>query len=142
MSRTTDDAARAIAPAGYLGVYDADGGLVGEVAYVIGHLLGRRECALCDITHTWHRKPEWDAMVDRLGVPFALAHRNEVTDAAALAVIADTGLPVVLALDRSGTWRPVLRRAELELADGSVAEFARLLGATRGSGQVEGSSST
>ena len=27
-------------------VYDADGGLVGEVRYVVGHLLGRAECAL------------------------------------------------------------------------------------------------
>ena len=46
-----------------VGVYDADGGIRGEVSYVVGHLLHRRECALCDITHTWRRKPAWDAMV-------------------------------------------------------------------------------
>ncbi|HEX6955757.1 MAG TPA: hypothetical protein VF156_12840 [Agromyces sp.] len=139
----TTDASGAAAPAtGYLGVYDADGGIAGELAYVIGHLLGRTECALCDVTHTWRRKPEWDRMVARLDVPFGLAHRNEVTDAAALAAIADAGLPVVLARDPSGAWHPVLRRADLEQAAGSVDAFERMLLATRGPAQRAGSSST
>ncbi|MGR0218335.1 hypothetical protein [Agromyces sp. ZXT2-6] len=142
MSEPTDAASSAAAPTGYLGVYDADGGLVGELTYVVGHLLGRAECALCDITHSWRRKPEWDDLVARLDLPFELAHRNEVTDAAALAVIAEAGLPVVLGRDAAGSWHPVLRRADLERAGGSVAEFERLLGATRGPAQRAGSSST
>jgi hypothetical protein len=142
MSESTDAPGPAGGTAGYLGVYDADGGLSGEVAYVVGHLLGRRECALCDITHSWRRKPEWDAMVARLDVPFDLVHRDEVTDAAALAVIGETGLPVVLARDAARSWHPVLRRTDLEQAGGSVAEFERLLRATRGPVQREGSSST
>ena len=36
----------------YSANYNADGGIVGEVRYVIGHLLGTAECALCDITHS------------------------------------------------------------------------------------------
>ncbi len=110
-----------------LGVYDADGGLRGEVSYVVGHLLHRRECALCDITHTWRRKPEWDAMTARLGTPFTLLHRNEVTDASARAAAEGAGLPVVLGLDSEGTWHPVLRRTDLEKADGSVSAFERIL---------------
>ena len=131
MSETTDASASSAPTAGYLGVYDADGGVVGELAYVVGHLLGRAECALCDITHTWRRKPAWDDMVARLGVPFALAHRNEVTDAAALAAIAESGLPVVLERDAAGAVRPLLRRADLERAGGSVDAFERLLLAAR-----------
>ena len=142
MSESIDAPGSAAGIAGYLGVYDADGGLFGEVAYVVGHLLGRTECALCDITHSWRRKPEWDAMVARLDVPFDLAHRDEVTDAAALAVIGEAGLPVVLARDAARSWHPVLRRTDLEQARGSVAEFERLLRATRGPVQREGSSST
>ncbi|RXZ44098.1 hypothetical protein [Agromyces binzhouensis] len=115
----------------YLGIYDADGGVRGDLAYIVGHLLGTRECALCDITHTWRRKPEWDAMVLRVGVPFTLRHRNEVTDAGASAALADAGLPVVLGRDTAGTWHPVLRRADLERAQGSVEEFERLLLAAR-----------
>jgi hypothetical protein len=133
MGETTDAAASAAPVIEYLGVYDADGGLVGELSYVIGHLLGRAECALCDLTHSWRRKPEWDAMVERLGTPFALAHRNEVTDAAARAAIADAGLPVVLARGAAGPWRPVLRRADLEQAAGEVHEFERMLAAARAS---------
>ena len=31
-------------------VYDADATLVGEITYIVGHALGLRECAACDIT--------------------------------------------------------------------------------------------
>ncbi|MRX43026.1 hypothetical protein [Agromyces kandeliae] len=125
----------------YLGIYDADGGVRGDLAYIVGHLLGTRECALCDITHTWRRKPEWDDMVRRIGVPFALRHRNEVADAAASAIVRDAGPPVVLGRDAAGAWHPVLRRADLERAHGSVEEFERLLLAARAD-QGSGSSST
>ncbi|WP_353814656.1 hypothetical protein [Agromyces sp. SYSU T00266] len=125
----------------YLGVYDADGGVRGELAYLVGHFLGSAECALCDITHTWRRKPEWDDMVRRLGAPFALRHRNEVTDAAASAVVRAVGLPVVLGRDASGEWHPVLGRIDLERAEGSVGTFERLLLAAR-TDQASGSSPT
>ena len=61
-----------------VGVYDADGGVAGEAKYVVGHLLGRLECALCDITHgpVW-RKKSFDEFRRRLGVPFEVVHRNE-----------------------------------------------------------------
>ena len=84
-----------VAPVRHLGVYDADGGIVGELRYVIGHLLGTAECALCDITHSAvRRRPAWDRMVAGLAVPFDLRHRNELTAAEAEA-IAPMGLPVV-----------------------------------------------
>ena len=78
-----------------VGVYDADGGVVGELSYVVGHLLGRTSCSLCDLTHgSVRRRPEWDAMVDRLPVPVRLVHRNEASDdeRAAWSV---SGLPAV-----------------------------------------------
>lgn len=34
-----------------MGVYDADGGLLGELAYLTGRILGIAHCALCEITH-------------------------------------------------------------------------------------------
>lgn len=109
-----------------LGVYDADGGLRGEAAYVIGRLLGRRHCSLCDITHSpVRRRPEWDAMVARLGVPFRLAHLNELSEAEAEAVT-EVGAPTVL-LRSDGRLRPLLDRAALEGAVGDVARFERLL---------------
>ena len=38
-------------PIEIIGVYHANGGLFGKLAYGIGKLLGTRSCALCDISH-------------------------------------------------------------------------------------------
>lgn len=60
-----------------IGVYDADGGLRGEIAYLAGKL-GGHHCSLCDITHSpVRRRREWDAYVSTLPVPFEVVHRNE-----------------------------------------------------------------
>ena len=57
-----------------VGVYNADGGVAGEVRYVVGHLLGRAHCSLCDITHSpVRRKRAWDRMVGRTGCPVPAA---------------------------------------------------------------------
>lgn len=72
-----------------VGVYDADGTLTGEVAYWVGARLGRRHCALCDITHGAVREREdWKACRAGLPVPFATVHRDEVPVA-----VAGLGLP-------------------------------------------------
>jgi hypothetical protein len=112
---------------GLVGVYHADGGLVGEARYVFGKLLGTAHCALCDITHSpVRRKPEWDRMVATLGVPFELLHLNEMpADIAAAA--ARHGSPVVLARLPDDRVEPVLLPAELEVLGGSVQSFARAL---------------
>ena len=79
-----------------VGVYDADGSLLGELAYVVGHLLGQRSCALCDITHgRVRRRPEFDAAAATLAVPFDLRHRDERS--AELAALTDGALPCVVA---------------------------------------------
>ena len=113
----------------YLGVYDADGGLVGEVRYVVGHLLGTAECALCDITHAfaWRRRA-WDRMVAGLGAPFDLPHRNELTTAERDALTSGA-LPVVVAELDDGTFAPLLDREALARCAGDVAAFAEALGA-------------
>ncbi len=60
-----------------VGVYDADGGLRGELAYLVGKLSGRH-CSLCDITHSpVRRRRAWDDYVSTLPGPFDVVHRNE-----------------------------------------------------------------
>ena len=106
-----------------VGVYDADGGLLGEAAYVWGKVRGTRHCGLCDITHsTVRRKGEWDRMVARLPVPVRLLHLNELDDDLRAAV-ASTRAPVVLARE-AGTWRELVAAAELDDMAGSVDAFA------------------
>ncbi|MGL4178092.1 MAG: hypothetical protein ACRCSN_18695 [Dermatophilaceae bacterium] len=110
-----------------VGVYDADGGWRGEAAYVVGHLLGRTECALCDVTHSpVRRKPAWDAMVARLPVPVRVVHRNETSDDER-AASARAGLPVVLGRRTDGGHDVLLDRAALQALDGSVDAFETAL---------------
>jgi len=108
-----------------VGVYHADGGIRGELAYVVGKLLGRAHCSLCDITHSSvRRKAEWDAYVATLGVPVRLLHLNELTPDLAAAVAGSS--PVVLGRADDG-WERLLDPDELEGMDGSVSVFARAL---------------
>ncbi|GGK93400.1 hypothetical protein GCM10007382_11970 [Salinibacterium xinjiangense] len=108
---------------GYTGIYNADGGIIGEVRYVIGHLLGTAECALCDITHSpVRRKPQWDMMVARLAVPVIVLHRNEL-DADLLAAAASTPLPAVFAHHADGTITVALSAQQLAGIGGSVTGF-------------------
>lgn len=107
-----------------VGVYHADGGIVGEARYVFGKLLGTAHCALCDVTHSpVRRKPAWDAMVARIGVPITLLHLNEMPVDVAAAV-AEHGSPVVLArLAAGGTLHCLLDGPALDRLDGSVPAF-------------------
>ena len=102
-----------------VGVYDADGGLLGEAAYVWGRLRGTKHCGLCDITHsTVRRKASWDRMAADLPVPVRLLHLNELDDELRASVAA-AGAPVVLGRD-GGEWRALVRAAELDAMAGSV----------------------
>ena len=106
-------------------IYDADGGLVGEARYVVGHLLGRAECALCDIAHgTFRRKEAFDAVLTSVGIPTDVVHRNEQDPALAQASAAH--LPCVMAQTTDG-WTLLLDKAALEACEGDVRPFEAAL---------------
>lgn len=110
-----------------IGIYNADGGIVGEVKYIVGHLLGTAECALCDITHSpIRRKPEWDAMVAGLEIPMTVLHRNEVDEAVAQAM-SHIELPAIVGLDPRGAVHEVLSAEDLDSCDGSVARCGHMI---------------
>jgi hypothetical protein len=101
----------------FIGIYDADSTIIGEVSYWIGARLGRRHCSLCDITHgLFTEKAEWKLCRESVQVAFTTFHRN---DAPADALTAAKGsFPCVLAR-RNEQLTVVLRPADLELLDGS-----------------------
>lgn len=109
-----------------IGVYDADGGLRGELAYLAGKLAGRH-CSLCDITHSpVRRRREWDDYVAGLPVPFDVLHRNERSEAVHAAT--DGHEPCVVAEASDGRVVMVLDSAQLQAA----ADVSGLAGALEG----------
>ena len=65
-----------------IGVYNADGGIVGEISYVLGHLIGIRSCSLCDISHSpVKKKAAFKELEQHLlsehGIMVRMIHLNE-----------------------------------------------------------------
>lgn len=105
------------------GVYDADGGLRGELAYLAGKIRGAH-CSLCDITHSpLRRRREWDIFISSLPVPFEVVHRNERSPRVALATSGHE--PCVVAECDDGRLVILLDDAALR----SVANVSSLAGA-------------
>lgn len=101
-----------------VGVYDADSTLRGELAYWVGARLGRRHCSLCEITHgTVRRRPEWQACLATLPVPFDTYHRNDQPDPVRIASAGAS--PVVLAETDHG-YTILLSPADLDTCEGSI----------------------
>lgn len=86
-----------------VGIYNADGGLSGELRYAVDKLLGRNDCGLCDLTHGWNAfgKRAWRQACRASTVPIELIHRDQATPTQ-LAVAGS--LPVVL-VGEEGAWR-------------------------------------
>ena len=113
-----------------IGVYNADGGLKGELSYFFGHLMGTTQCSLCDITHSpVAKKAQWKHMEQQLhqelGVEFLLVHKNERSPEQLAA--SEGKEPCVLLEDDDGTLSVLLDGDELQQAEGDVAAFERAL---------------
>ncbi len=61
-----------------IGVYHADGGLIGEFKYITGKFFGGSHCSLCDITHgSMGKKDSWKKCEKKLKIPIDFVHLNE-----------------------------------------------------------------
>lgn len=113
-----------------IGVYKADGGILGELSYVLGHLVGVRECSLCDITHSpIKKKNSFKAYEAKLlrerGITMKLVHMNERTE---VELAASQGRePCVLLQYEDGSISMFLDYVELKTSKGSVESFERLV---------------
>jgi hypothetical protein len=113
-----------------IGVYKADGGIIGELSYFLGHLIGIRECSLCDITHSpFKKKGEFKRLENQLNqefdLDFRLVHMNERTEKE---LAASAGRePCVLLAHEDGSLSMFLDFQELKAADGSVKSFEKLV---------------
>ncbi len=65
-----------------IGVYKADGGIAGELAYFFGHLIGTKSCSLCDISHSSiKKKSAFKALerelLEKQSIAVRMIHMNE-----------------------------------------------------------------
>jgi len=66
----------------FVGVYNAEGTLRGELSYWFGRRRGTAHCALCDITHgSVRERSDWRACRSDLGVPFDTYHLDDQPEA-------------------------------------------------------------
>ncbi len=106
-------------------IYHADGGLVGELAYIVGRLVGTAHCGLCDITHgATGMKRAWKQAVAELPVPVVLVHRNEQPEEIAWVTRGRT--PCVVGEGGDG-FELLLDAQELDAMEGSVEALFRRL---------------
>jgi hypothetical protein len=117
-------------PVALIGVYKANGGLLGELAYVMGHLVGVRECSLCDITHSPIRKKNaFKALEQKLreehDLEVRLVHMNERSGAELRA--SEGREPCVLLEYSDGSMSMLLDFVELKACGGKVSSFESVL---------------
>lgn len=113
-----------------IGVYKAYGGLLGELSYFFGHLVGIKHCSLCDITHSpIKKKAEFKAFEQRLlnerGIATRLVHMNERSEKE---LAASKGRePCVLLEYEDGSISMFLDYQELKASRGRVGSFEKLV---------------
>lgn len=107
-----------------IGVYDADGTVVGEIRYWLGARVGVTHCSLCGVTHgLFTERAAWRDWRASLTVPFELFHRDDMPGDVAAAT---SSLPVVVARTDAGIVT-LLGPSELDRCDGSLEQFVSAL---------------
>jgi len=101
----------------FIGVYDADATLWGELSYWIGARLGVRHCSLCEVTHgLFRRRSDWEACAVSLPAPFVAYHRNDAPSD--VRETAAGSYPVVLGRHANGL-TVLLTNDQIEACNGS-----------------------
>ena len=107
------------------GIYHANGGIIGELAYAFGKVTGRAKCELCDITHSiaW-KKREWKNLVDKTGIDIKLIHLNE--QSVKMRAFTSGKTPCVV-YESEGNFHELLSKADLQNCHGKVNIFENVL---------------
>ena len=112
------------------GIYNANGGVVGELKYFIGKMMKNQHCELCDITHNLlGAKKLWKQFIDGLSISFTLLHLDEQpSDMVAYTL----GKAPCILLKKEGQFSMMLDRKELEKCEGNVLSFIELFNSKAG----------
>jgi hypothetical protein len=118
-----DSAARQSRPDGVILVYDADSGVRALLLDVIKKVVGREECALCEITYSpIGKRRAWRQCESRLGVTVTEMHRDQLPAGWGIKA---TELPCVLARVREAYPSVLVTREEILSCRGSASALER-----------------
>ena len=110
-----------------IGVYHARGSLLGELAYVVGKVVGRAHCALCDITHGWspRERSAFTSCRVELGVPWQAVHLDERS--ADVEAFTEGRTPCVVGRQTDGELVLLMDGDALEACEGDPQRFVEHL---------------
>ena len=109
-----------------IGVYDADGTVIGEIAYALRKVAGRGHCPLCDITHSWlGRRRSFDECAATLAVPLDLFHLDDQPER--VRALSAGRTPLILASLEDGSVHELLSTADLATCQGSPAALVEMI---------------
>lgn len=110
-----------------VGIYQAEGSLMGEIRYTLGKIRGTAHCALCDITHGRIReKDAFKTCKEALDIPLGLLHLDELSPS--LEEFTKGRTPCVVGVCGE-TYEMMLTADDLEMCAGSVERFESMLSA-------------
>lgn len=113
-----------------IGIYKADGGIVGELTYFFGHLIGVRSCSLCSISHSpVKKKSSFKALEQHLlaehGIAVRMIHLNERNERELKA--SEGREPCMLLEYPDQSISMFLDSTDLKALSGSVSSLKRLI---------------
>ena len=106
-----------------IGIYDADGGIFGEIKYFAGKIFSNKHCSLCDITHGKSKK-EWAACEKRLPITIDFIHLNERNSAIEKYTKGVT--PCVIGKTATG-YVTIVTKDEMNECEGNAFKFEELI---------------
>ena len=106
-----------------IGVYHADGGIIGELKYFTGKIFGNSHCALCDVT-SGKNKNGWYKCQQNLGISVDMVHLNERKDDL---VKFTKGITPCIVGQTSTNYVLIVSDKELEDCNGSTEKLEKIL---------------
>ena len=106
-----------------VGIYDADGGIFGEIKYFAGKIFANQHCSLCDITHG-KSKDKWAKCQKRLPITIDFIHLNERSEAVQKYTKGVT--PCVIGKTATG-YVTIVTKKEMNDCQGDVERFEELI---------------
>ena len=106
-----------------LGIYNDNGGIIGEIKNFAGKFFANQHCSLCDITHG-KAKNEWAKCEKNLPITIDFIHLNERNEAVKKYTNGVT--PCVIGKTATG-YVTVVTKYEMNETNGNVAEFEALI---------------